>query len=137
MELQLFTVKDYDKGERPQRLRNGNLITNFHYFPGADFCFVGLDNAGVTHLWRATGRKNGKVNNMPTDLVIEIKDPNVSVFYLACTITGNYYAGNDLDKLKAGIKLAASYALYRFEIDFKKQTLIEWQQIEKVKQTGK
>jgi hypothetical protein len=132
MDLELFTVKDYDKGLRPTRLRGGARLTSFHYFPGADFCFAGVDNAGITHLWRNNGRKNGKVNNMHTDLVKEIVNPDFSVFYLAVLPSGGYYAGHDIEKLKQGITLASKFDLYRFEINFKKQELIEWEFMETV-----
>lgn len=137
MELVLFTVKDYDKGERPQFIRNGTRLKDFHYFPGAEFCFVGVDNLGVTHLWRSTGRKNGKVNNMPTDLVKQVIDQDVDIFYLARTTAGNFYAGNDLQKVKDGMTKAAEFNLYYFEINFKKGNLIEWKFLEKVKQPKK
>jgi hypothetical protein len=133
MTLELFTVKDYDRGDRPERIRNGTRIKDFHYFAGATFCFVGVDVMGITHLWRANGRKNGKVNNMPTDLVREVMNPNTEIMFLARTSAGNFYAGNDLDKVKAGLTKATEFTVYRFEIDFKKETVIEWENLETVK----
>lgn len=137
MELELFTVKDYDKGLIPEQIRNGTRIKEFHYFPGADFCFAGVDVLGVTHLWRASGRKNGKVNNMPTDLVKIVWDPDISVFYLARTMAGNFYAGNDLQKVKDGMTKAPEFDVYRFEVNFKKQVVMEWEFMERIKQPKK
>lgn len=137
MDIQLFTVKDYDKGLRPEQIRIGTRLTAFHYFPGAEFCFVGVDVLGVTHLWRASGRKNGKVNNMPTDLVKLVADPLSDVFFVARTAAGNYYAGNDLQKVKDGMTKAPEYEIYKFEVNFKKGNVIDLWFVEKVKQPKK
>jgi hypothetical protein len=133
MTVELFTTKDYNAGLRPQQTRDGKKITAFTYFAGADFCFVGVDSAGVTHMWRATGRKNGVVNNMGTDLVKLVADPNAEIFYLARTVSGNFYAGNEIGKLRDAIKLAPEFDLYQFEINFKKSEVTEWRFIERVK----
>jgi hypothetical protein len=133
MELQLFTIKDYDAGLRPTRLRDGRTLKQFTYFPGALFCFVGVDSNGNTHLWKGTGRKNGKVNKMRADLVKEVLKPFDEIIYIARTRSGNPYSGTDRKKLVESMTKADEFDLFRLDVNFKKVVVNSFEFLETIK----
>lgn len=118
MKVELFTMKHQKKGLTPSGLRNGKKLKIFQCIEGAPYPFMGVDSAGVQHMWKESGRKNGKKNNMFSDLVFEVQDPNEIFLFIAVTPNGNGYANMNLDKLRAAMKENA-YDVYGLSINKK------------------
>jgi hypothetical protein len=118
MKAELFTVRHANKKQLPAGMRDGTKLKMFQYLPGFEFPFVGVDSNGIQHAWRETGRKNGKKNNMYSDLVYQVQDPNEIFLFLAITPSGNAYANANLQKLKDAMR-AGPYDVYAISINKK------------------
>jgi hypothetical protein len=121
MTAELFTEKHARKGLQPAGLRDGTKLKRFQYVDGFLYPFIGVDTNGVQHAWKGTGHKNGKKNNMYTDLVLSLNDPDKITIYLAVTSNGNGYANKDLDRLKLTVKSGA-FDIYDLLINLKNGT---------------
>jgi hypothetical protein len=121
MKAELFTMKHQKKGLTPAGLRNGTKLKIFQYIEGTPYPFLGVDSKGVQHLWKESGRKNGEKNNMFSDLVYEVQDPNEIFLFIAVTPNGNGYANANLEKLRASMK-DGSYDVYALSINKKTGT---------------
>lgn len=118
MKAELFTEKHAKKGLQPAGLRNGTKLKKFFYHEELPYPFVGIDEVGIQHSWKGSGRKNGKKNNMFSDLVYEVADPNEIFLFLAVTPSGNGYANVNLDKLR-GVMKTPDYDIYALSINKK------------------